>query len=89
MRVEARLTCKSCGATVMVTLRGDNTKMSPAAIGQRVLAVAQGKHDCPAVLAELEAHPERYYSDLRRGMEKKHEVDHLRSLKGNDGKPAH
>jgi hypothetical protein len=88
MRVEATLTCKDCGATLHLSLKGAPTKLSERQIGQRVLAVAQRRHECPAVTAQTEAHLDKYFSDLRRGMEKKHEIDYRRE-KGTDGKFTH
>lgn len=87
MHVQATLTCKSCGSQINLKLRGNSAKMSEHQIGQRVLAVASARHDCPAVTNELDSHLDKYFGDLRRGMEKKHEIDHKLSLaKGNDGK---
>ncbi len=87
MRVEATLTCKSCGGQINLSLKGDPTRLHPETIGRRVLRVAEERHDCPAINLELEIHKDRYYADLRRGMEKKHEADYKKSLtKDNDGK---
>lgn len=82
MKVEAKLTCKTCGGEINLTLKGDPWKCGKEQIGKRVLAVAERKHECAGVNAELEAHLDKYYGDLRRGMEKKHEADH----KGVHGK---
>lgn len=87
MRVEAHLECKSCGAKINLTLKGDPTRLSEKAIDSRVLRVATARHDCPAVRDELGAHLDKYFSDLRRGMEKKREAEYQRS-KGGNGKPA-
>ncbi len=87
MRVEARLQCKSCGTHLNLTLKGDPTRLSEKVIGARVLRVAEARHDCPAVQDEMTAHLDKYFSDLRRGMEKKREADYLRE-KGSNGKSA-
>ncbi|MCK9598178.1 MAG: hypothetical protein M0R06_03995 [Sphaerochaeta sp.] len=79
MRVEATLTCKLCGTQINLSLKGDPFKCSKAQIGKRIISVAERKHECPAVNAELEAHLDKYFADVKRGMEKKQEADYRRT----------
>lgn len=86
--IEADLTCKTCGGRIHIFFRGNPDTMNEAGIKRWILFRAEKRHECPAVADIINSGRKKYFADIYRGLEKKHEEDrHL--IKGDfSGKPT-
>lgn len=78
--------CGDCGQLIELKLRGNTDKLKYDNSKMKYLVAKSliKKHECPAIKDILTTKHDKYFSDFRRGKEKKQEVDYHKQKAGID-----
>ena len=78
--------CDDCGQLIQLKLKGNTDKLKYDEEKTKYLVAKSliKKHECHAIRDILASKPEKYFSDFRRGKEKKQEVDYYKQKAGID-----